>query len=96
MYINERLTEYRVHDGSASATRALQNARERYYVHYAVMQDPRFSSVSDRMRRKCIGLLKQIMKTSLVQRNLPSAMVAVSKLIQIQTQRRVASCPGKN
>lgn len=96
VYINERLTEYRVHDASASATRALKNACERYYVHYAVMQDPHFSSVSDRMRRQCIGLLKQIMKTSLLQRNLPTAMDALSKLIQIHTRGRVGSSGARS
>lgn len=59
-YVNERLTEYRVHDRSASSTRSLKNALERFYVNDTILRDSEFATVSPQIRKNCLLLQRRL------------------------------------
>ena len=62
MYFPERLTEYRVHGGSATAKFQLKNSLGAAYVHGLIFRDEHFASIVDDMRPKCIGIEAHLVK----------------------------------
>jgi glycosyltransferase involved in cell wall biosynthesis len=74
IYVPERLTEYRVHGGGASAEFHLNTTEGLAYVHGLILQDRAFKSIAKEIRRKYIGFEKHLVKLSLVQLDIPSAV----------------------
>jgi glycosyltransferase involved in cell wall biosynthesis len=52
-YIPERLTEYRLHGGSGTSTRALQNSLETLFVSEKIYQNPFFTEIRSEYRKFC-------------------------------------------
>ena len=73
VYVAERLTEYRTHGGSASATLNLTNTLGTSYVNGLIVNDPRFRSVAREIQRHAIGLERHLAKLYLCRLNVPLA-----------------------
>lgn len=73
-YVPERLTEYRVHDGSASAKFKLTHCLGSAYVNGLILRDPRFASISLEIRPKCVSLERHLARLCFRQRKFISAM----------------------
>lgn len=72
IYIPERLTEYRVHEGGASAEFHLSTTEGLAYVHGLILQDSAFKSIAKEIRSKYRGLEKHLVKLSFVRFDIPS------------------------
>lgn len=82
IYIPERLTEYRIHGGSASAKFGLTNNLGVAYVHGLILRDNRFASIADVMRSKCIGMEIRLVRVYARQMKLVSAIKHIAKAMQ--------------
>jgi glycosyltransferase involved in cell wall biosynthesis len=82
IYVPERLTEYRVHGGGASAEFHLNTTEGLAYVHGLVLQDPAFKSIAKEIRSKYLGLEKHLVKLSLVRRDIPSTVRHGARLVR--------------
>jgi hypothetical protein len=80
IYIPERLTEYRVHGGGASAEFHLKTTEGLAYVHGLILQDPAFKSIAKEIRHKYLGFEKHLVKLNLVRFDIPSTMQHCARL----------------
>ncbi len=74
IYVPERLTEYRVHGGGASAEFHLNTTEGLAYVHGLILQDPAFVSIAKEIRHKFLGFERHLVKLSMVRFNFPSTL----------------------
>lgn len=74
VYVPERLTEYRVHDGGASAEFHLNTTEGLAYVHGLILQDPAFKSIAKEIRGKYLGFEKHLVKLALVRFDIPAVV----------------------
>jgi hypothetical protein len=74
IYVPERLTEYRVHGGGASAKFLLHTTEGLAYVHGLILQDPAFKSIATDVRRKYLDFEKHLVKLSAVRFDIPSTV----------------------
>jgi glycosyltransferase involved in cell wall biosynthesis len=91
VYMPERLTEYRVHPGGASAEFHSDTTEGLAYVHGLILEDPAFASIAKEIRRTYLGLEKHLVKLSLLRFDIPSAAKHCARLARhgvISTGRR--------
>jgi len=74
VYVPERLTEYRVHGGSASAEFNTANTKASAYVNGLILRDPKFISIRGDIRARCVGLEKHLVAAFLRKFELLPAM----------------------
>ena len=74
VYVPERLTEYRIHAGSATANFQPTHTSGEAYVNRLILKDPKFFSIADEIRRKCISLERHLAALSLRKRDLLPAI----------------------
>jgi hypothetical protein len=82
VYVPERLTEYRVHLGAASAEFHLDTTEGLAYVHGLILEDPAFASIAKEIRRKYLGLEKHLTKLSLLRFDIPSTVKHCARLVR--------------
>jgi glycosyltransferase involved in cell wall biosynthesis len=82
IYVPERLTEYRVHLGAASAEFHLDTTEGLAYVHGLILEDPAFASIAKEIRRTYLGLEKHLTKLSLLRFDIPSAVKHCTRLVR--------------
>jgi glycosyltransferase involved in cell wall biosynthesis len=74
VYVPERLTEYRVHGGSATAQLRLRNASGGAYINRLILKDQKFFSIRKEIRAKCISFERQLTVLNLRKRGLLPAI----------------------
>jgi hypothetical protein len=84
LYIPERLTEYRVHGGSASANFGLRNNLGVAYVNDLILRDQRFASITENVRSRCIRMEIRLVKLHARQMKIVAAMKHLVKCLQYQ------------
>jgi glycosyltransferase involved in cell wall biosynthesis len=82
VYVPERLTEYRVHGGAASAEFHLNTTEGLAHVHGLILEDPAFASIAKEIRRTYLGLEKHLAKLSLLKFDLPSTVKHCARLVR--------------
>jgi glycosyltransferase involved in cell wall biosynthesis len=82
VYVPERLTEYRVHRGAASAEFHLDTTEGLAYVHGLILEDPAFLSIAKEIRKTYLGLEKHLTKLSLLKFDIPSTVKHCSRLVR--------------
>lgn len=82
VYIPERLTEYRVHRGAASAEFHLDTTEGLAYVHGLILEDPAFAPIAKEIRRTYLGLEKHLTKLSLLRLDIPSTVKHSARLVR--------------
>jgi glycosyltransferase involved in cell wall biosynthesis len=80
IYVPERLTEYRVHGGGASAEFHLHTTEGLAHVHGLMLQDPAFKCIAKEIQRKYVGLERHLVKLSLVRFDIPSTVRHCARL----------------
>jgi glycosyltransferase involved in cell wall biosynthesis len=91
VYVPERLTEYRVHGGAASAEFHMNTTEGLAYVHGLILEDPAFASIAREIRRTYLGLEKHLTKLSLLRFDIPSTVKHCARLVRhgiVSTGRR--------
>jgi len=91
VYVPERLTEYRVHLGAASAEFHSDTTEGLAYVHGLILEDPAFASIAKEIRRTYLGLEKHLTKLSVLRLDIPSTVKHCARLVRhgiISTGRR--------
>ncbi|WP_310410067.1 glycosyltransferase [Chamaesiphon sp. OTE_8_metabat_110] len=83
-YVPERLTEYRIHGGSGTSTRALQNCLETLFVSEKVYQNPFFDEIASEYRQLCAYNSKRTGNESLKQGKVLSALYYYSRSLKYQ------------
>jgi glycosyltransferase involved in cell wall biosynthesis len=74
IYIPERLTEYRTHGEGASAQLHRQTTEGLAYVHGLILEEPAYNSIAHEIRGKYRGLERHLVKLSLAEHDVPSAV----------------------
>jgi glycosyltransferase involved in cell wall biosynthesis len=82
VYVPERLTEYRVHRGGASAEFHSDTTEGLAYVHSLILADPAFASIAKEIRRTYLGLEKHLTKLSLLRCDIPSTVKHCARLVR--------------
>jgi glycosyltransferase involved in cell wall biosynthesis len=82
VYVPERLSEYRVHRGGASAEFHSDTTEGLAYVHGLILEDPAFASISKEIRRTYLGLEKHLTKLSLLRCDIPSTVKHCARLVR--------------
>jgi glycosyltransferase involved in cell wall biosynthesis len=82
VYVPERLTEYRVHRGGASAEFHSDTTEGLAYVHGLILEDPAFASISKEIRRTYLGLEKHLTKLSLLRCDIRSTVKHCARLVR--------------
>ncbi len=82
VYVPERLTEYRVHCGAASAEFHLDTTEGLAYVHGLILEDPAFASIANEIRSTYLGLEKHLTKLSLLKFDIPSTVKHCARLVR--------------
>jgi glycosyltransferase involved in cell wall biosynthesis len=83
-YVPERLTEYRVHAGSASAKLHLSNVMAAAYVSEAILRDPKTSSIAQDIHSQFVDEQLHLAKLHFRQLNVLSAMAHLAKSVQFR------------
>ncbi len=83
-YIPERLTEYRVHTGSASENLHLSNVMAAAYISETMMRDPKMQSIAPKIRSKFIRLQRHLFKIQLRRRKFGLALGHLRKALLVR------------
>lgn len=81
-YVPERLTEYRIHSGSGTSTRRLQNALETLFVTEKIYRNPSFQDISSAYKAICSYESKRAANAYLRQGKVVPAFVYYSKAVK--------------
>lgn len=82
VYLPSRHTEYRVHDGSASATRRIANARERIRVRDLLIADSAFAPIAHDLKVQRRAYANQLIKAHVRRGELGRASAALIRRLQ--------------
>ncbi len=74
IYVPERLTEYRTHSRGASAEFHRHTTEGLAHVHCLMLHDPAYKSIRSEIRGKYLGLERHLVKLSLAEFDIPSAV----------------------
>lgn len=81
-YVPERLTEYRIHAGSGTSTRRLQNALETLFVAEKNYGNPHFQNISSAYKNICSHESKRVGSAYLRQKKILSALSYYSRALK--------------
>jgi glycosyltransferase involved in cell wall biosynthesis len=81
-YMPERLTEYRTHDGGASAEFHFHTTEGLAYVHGLMLRDPVFEPIAPEIRKTYLGFEKHLVKLSAARHDIPSTLKHGTRFIQ--------------
>ena len=81
IYIPQRLTEYRIHSGGASAEFHRNTTEGLAHVYSLILKDPGFKFLAEDLRKKYIAFEKHLVKLSLDEQDFRSTMVHCARLI---------------
>jgi glycosyltransferase involved in cell wall biosynthesis len=84
VYVPEKLTEYRIHSGSASAKLHISNLKAGAYVYRVILSDPRFLSIAREIRAKIARLERHFAKQYLLKFHLLSAIAHLARWVRFR------------